>query len=54
MDSKGYHDQKASLSKKNAPQKYEFLDKLTFPHFFRSCLLSTACLLQIVQNKRKN
>jgi hypothetical protein len=44
MDSKGYHDQKASFGPKKAPQKYDFFEKLTFPHFFSPVLLSTSYL----------
>jgi hypothetical protein len=53
MDSKGYHDQKASFGPKKAPQQYDFFEKLTFPHFFGPVLSSTTHTLQIIQNKRK-
>ncbi len=55
MDSKGCHDQKASYDKKRqAPQKYDFFEKIYFPHFFSPVLLSNSRTLQILQNKRKN
>ncbi len=41
MDCKGYYDQKASFGPKKAPQQYDFLKKLTFPHFFGPVLSST-------------
>ncbi len=38
MDSKDYHDQKASFGPKKAPQKYEFFEKnWLFPAFLVLC-----------------
>jgi hypothetical protein len=56
MDSKGYHDQKASYDEKKAgsPKIRLLKKKSTFPHFFSPVFLSNSRTLQILQNKRKN
>ncbi len=39
MDSKGYHDQKASFGPKKATQQYDVWEKIDFSSLFWSCVL---------------
>jgi hypothetical protein len=45
MDSKGYHDQKASFGSKKSPQKYDFFEKIDFSLLFWSCAINLPLVL---------
>jgi hypothetical protein len=50
INSKAYHDQKASFDPKKAPPKKDFFEKITFPHIFGPVLLSTCSGKSIIND----